>query len=71
MTRPGYLQLSSATAQAQNAIYKKHLAKGAPRETVKDWITCPRCKGQVSFVVSATASVHGRCTSPGCVKVEM
>ena len=71
MVSPGFLKLSSATAHAQNAIYQKHLANGAPRETVRDSLTCPRCKGPVSYVVSVTAKVNGRCTSPGCIKVEM
>lgn len=70
MTRPGFLKLSTATGEAQAAIRAKHCRgpEQLPPSPVRASMRCTRCKGLLTYTVSAVASkTTGRCSSVGCL----
>jgi len=59
---------TGAIAQAMAAIHAKHLQAARPAETVKGSMRCTRCRGTLTYSVSATGVIDGRCNSINCLK---
>lgn len=70
MTRQHTSALYSAIALAKNEIFRAHCKTPAmrPATTVSASMRCMRCKGLLTYGISALdGRTHGRCSSIGCL----
>lgn len=70
MTTPGFIALSRAVARTKDQIYRTHCAAtaGVPPVAVRASMRCLRCRGLLSYTVSAIdGRTTGRCSSAGCL----
>ena len=70
MTTPAWNALNRHRVAAITAVKLEHCPAPAykPAADVKSTMSCPKCKGRLTYTVSAESGMStGRCSSAGCV----